>query len=569
MSGIQTLGGNTFSVRRLLGLCFLLASSTHGEANQPRSTSPPAQTRCEALAQTVIPEAQIVEAQIQLAGRFEVAPGYKYPVPEFCRVRGVSRPSKDSRIGFELWLPTTTWNGRYYQYGQGAGGGDIFYKALIDSVNGGSAIGATDDGHTRDSTNSYQWAMGHPDKILDYGYRALEETRKIADIVLIQFYGVAPKHRYFEGCSGGGGAALMAARRMPDKWDGILVGDPDFDAIAFYVNSAWQARIWLMNPAGRIPPRKLPAIERAAVRSCGPQAHVVDGIVADPRFCRHDVAKLLCAGAESDECLTAAQVETLRGIYAGPRAPAPDASRFAGFPPTSESVSNAFDGWAWAITGGRTGSPGFYAPDEPFAVSYALNFFRNFLFDNPKWDLRTFEFDRDLTLADTKRVDGMTLREALSGDQQDVVPFLAAGGKMVVYTGWADAAVSPLSVIKYYEGIAGKIGGPSRLKQSLRLYLVPGMSHCLGGSGANSFGQIAAGALGNRAENNIARALESWVESGRAPDRIDAAKFVGDDPQKGVIFTRPICPFPAVPAYSGAGSSAFAENFQCVEDNDP
>jgi feruloyl esterase len=525
-----------------------------GESSLPDS--------CTDIGQLQLSGGRIITAEFVPAGDFIAPDGKHHNVRSFCRVHGVSKPTSDSEIHFELWLPASGWNGRYYQHGEGGGSGFINYDALAGVLSEGAAAGATDNGHRRDERSSYDWAYGHPERIVDLGYRALGVTREIAQEVVQSYYGKAAHHHYFAGCSGGGVEGLMAAQRFPTQWDGIIVGAPNYDAIGFFASSAWLAHRWLTKPEGRILPAQLSWIERAALASCSAEAHVESGIAADPRHCRFDPRALSCKGAERERCLSASQVETLRMIYQGPRM-AQDQPYYLGFPATLES------GWPLLLTGGPDFPLGhYYEKTEPATVHFAVKFFRAFVFEDAGWDLASFQLDRDVMRAIHKHVAGETLATAQNATDTNLTPLRDAGAKLMMYVGWGDAAISPLQIIAYYESIAQTMGGTAELDKFSRLYVVPGMGHCGGGAGANAFGQSplvrAAPSLVNDALHNMMRALEAWAEGGSAPGHLIGAKYVGDDSRNGIAFTRPICPYPLLPVYGGSGSRDIAGNFRCV-----
>jgi len=525
---------------------------------------------CEDLINLKFPRATVTLAQPIPAGNFLAPDGENYAVPAFCRVHGVSRPTSDSSINFEVWMPENGWSGRYYQHGQGGSGGVISYADLAGFLLSGAAGAATDDGHVMPADRGLGWALKHPERVVDFGYRALKETTDHAKIVVQTYYGKAPHYSYFEGCSDGGRLALMAAQRFPDDWNGILVGAPGNYRVRFTAGvNAWFGQIWLNNPAGRIPPSKLPAIQRAALAACKPQANVVDGIATDPRFCRLDPAILTCKTKDTDECLTEPQVAMVRTIYDGPRSLRTGEQIYPGYPSTVEGVNG---GWDNNITGGRA-SMGFQssannAINEPSYSIRAKQFYRNFVFDDPQWDFQKLDLDRDIAYAENKLVAGQSLASILNSDNPELSGVNEKIPKILMYFGWADDSVTPLGGIKYYEDVAQKNNGFKKTQGFFRLFMAPGMAHCGGGPGPNSFGQFGrlyTPPLKDDAAHSITRALEAWVEKGVAPRKIIAAKYVDDKPERGALMTRPLCPYPQIAKYKGRGSTRDAGNFECVE----
>lgn len=523
---------------------------------------------CEDLARLSLPHTKIELAQRVPAGPMVAPDGKTYEVPAFCRIHGLAKPTEKSHINFELWLPAQGWTGRYYQHGQGGSGGVISYATLAKELRSGNAAAATDDGHVKPADLGSSWALEGPEILIDFGYRALKETSDHARALIRAYYGKPQHHAYFGGCSDGGRLAFMAAQRFPEDWDGIIAGAPGNDRIGFSGGStAWVGKLWLDNPEGRIPPGKLPAIQRAALASCTPDAHVVNGIAADPRFCPFDPSVMTCKGEETNECLTAPQVDTLRKIYAGPRSARTGESIYRGWPPTSEANGN----WGYFITGGDW-KPIWSAhrSDEPGWLSRARQFYQDFVYEDANWDFRQLDLDRDLAQAKNKQLAGERMESVLNAVDTDLSRLRSKGGKILMYFGWADDAITPLGGIDYYEQVARESGGWASTQDFFRLFLAPGMNHCVGGAGPNAFGQAAgAPALKDDAEHDVRRALEAWVERGVAPRKIVATKYFDDKPEQGVAATRPMCAYPQVARYKGTGSTNEARNFECVQGTTP
>lgn len=515
---------------------------------------------CKSLENLILPEGSVSLVQHVPAGVFSAPDGRKHDVPEFCRIAGVVTPASGADINFEVWLPAAEkWNGRYYQHGEGSSGGKIDYSALAGFVTEGATGAATDDGFKRetitDRSNLFTHLfVGQSARVIEHAYGALKVTTDNAKSVIRAYYGKAARHSYFEGCSGGGSYAWQAAQRFPEDWDGFLIGAPANNALGYFAASAWNGRKWL-DPEARIPTRKLPAIQRAALASCSPQAHVLNGIAADPRFCRFDPAKLACSQTDTDDCLTQAQIRTLRNIYSGPRNPRTGEQLYPGFPPTTEVA------WAGALT-----TDDKRANTVPFSVLAARIFYR-YALDDLQWDANSLNFDSDLSFVEQKKVASENLKSVMNATDPDWSLLQKRGTKILMYFGWGDQALTPLEGISYYGKAIQAMGGIARTQDFFRLFLVPGMLHCGKGPGANSFGQSrqSAPALKDDAAHDTGRALEAWVENGREPNRIVAAKYINDDPASGVAFTRPLCPYPQIAVYSGSGDTSEALNFACIK----
>jgi len=508
-----------------------------------------ADSTCADLLHLKLSNADIVLAEHVSAGIFTAPDGNAYDVPTFCRVHGVARPTGDSEINFEVWLPAENWNGRYYQNGIGGFAGRIGYNGLAESIKQGNAVAATDMGHTEEGAS---WALGHPEKIIDYGYRGLKVTTDHSKLVLSAYYGKPAIYSYFAGCSSGGSQALMVAQRYPEDWDGILAGAP---ANFLTLESTMQAENEVMQwstPGYDIPHAKLPAIQKAALASCQSDAHLIDGVAADPRFCQFDPASLLCEeGADSNACLTSNQVDTLKKIYKGLVNPDTGELLYPGYEATFEA-----DLWPNVIIGERRGqTPGYHFGSELLSKMVT---------DNPDLDIYSMDIKDVLPQLYKKTVSGKLLREVLDFDNPDLRKLHDQGGKLIVYHGWGDGLPTPRGSVHYYQDVMKLMKSSHDIDSFYRLFMVPGMGHCGYGPGANAFGQLSiTPGLKNDREHNVYRALEAWVERGVAPEKIIATKYIDDKPEKGVSFTRPLCLYPKLPVYDGGGDIKKAKNFSC------
>jgi Tannase and feruloyl esterase len=513
-----------------------------------------AQDACERLTAAKIPNATITLAQTVAAGTFngppvpkpggELALLYK-SLPAFCRVVAEAKPTSDSDIKLEVWLPVSGWNGKLEGIGVGGFAGSIDNVQLATTVKAGYTATATDTGHTGSSPGDAGWAMGHPEKIIDYGYRGIHEMTRVAKTVIAAYYSKPPEHSYFAGCSGGGREALIEAQRYPEDYDGVLAGDPANNFTAMVATFAYDTQVLTVDPASFIPPAKIPTIGAAVNAACDVADGVHDGILNDPRQCHFDPATIQCKGEDSDKCLTAPQVTALKKLYAG----TPDSKGhvvYPGYLPGAEDEQGGTGGWVSWITGA--------APAKSNLASFANGFFPNFVFGKSDWDYKTFKVDADLKAANEKTA------QALNATDPDLKPFKARGGKLVIYHGWSDPAITPLSTIDYYESVVKKMGQKD-VDSFVRLYMVPGMQHCLGGPGPDSFG-AAYDLKFDDPQHSVDASLEQWVEKGTAPSTIIASKFEDQDPTHAKM-TRPLCPYPQAAKYKGSGDSNDATNFEC------
>jgi feruloyl esterase len=489
------------------------------------------QQSCESLTNLDLPDVTIVSATPIPAGTFTPPPPYQ-PIPNlpaFCRVVGVATPTSDSIINFEVWLPTI-WNGKFNGGGNGGYGGSFStpYGWMAGGLRRGYVTAGTDMGHDASITPGASWALGHPEKIADWGYRANHVTSVAGKAILRAFYGQDARLSYFTGCSDGGHEGLMEAQRYPSDYDAILAG-----ASANYwthQSAAWvweQQRQALDDPTSIIPSSKLPVISQAAVAACDAKDGVVDGLIGEPRRCDFDPITIECPGPDGPNCLTAAQVQALKEIYAGPSNPRTGEQIYPGLEP-----------------GGEYGWPGD-------AGSLGRDFYKYMVFEDPKWDYHTLDFDQDIALADKM------LAPIIDSTSSDLSQFKSRGGKLLMYHGWNDPRVNPRNSINYFESVVAAQGGNIRATQEFfRLIMQPGMGHCAGGPGLNTFDAFTA--------------LEQWVEQGAPPERIVASNAGLPFPDNVMTpgtgsFTRPLCVYPQESRYRGEGSTDDAPSFNCEE----
>lgn len=524
-------------------------------------------TTCESLTTLSLPNTTIATAQIIPTGTFipppspygsEAPPANYKNIPAFCRVAAEIRPSPDSSIKIEVWMPVTGWNGRYQGLGNGGFAGSIGYSELGDAVRRGYATGGTDTGHWgRDGDSA--WALGHPEKVIDFGYRAIHEMTLKAKTIIRAFYGKSPDHSYFVGCSDGGREGLMEAQRFPDDYDGIVTGAPANYWTHLLAGAMWVVQATASDPASYIPASKIPAISAAALAACDAQDGLKDGILNDPSHCHFNPDTLLCKKNDAHDCLTAPQVAALKKIYAGPR----DSAGHPIFPGYMPGGEEGPGGWAlWIIGGnepGRALAVANNAPGRSVLSIMGAGYFSHMVYEGADWNPKSFNLDRGVKDADAKTAG------VLNAIDPNLRAFKARGGKAIIFHGWSDPSIPPLNSIDYYNSVVTKMG-KHETDSFLRLFMVPGMQHCEGGPGPDSFGQDGMPAPEDP-DHNIYTAIERWVEKNEAPSRIIATKYVDDsNPTKGVRMTRPLCPYPQVAKYKGSGSTDDALNFVCTKE---
>jgi hypothetical protein len=503
---------------------------------------------CAELSKLSVAPAEIVQAAVVAAGTLDLHEEHPNPIftklPAFCRVIAISRPTADSEIKIEVWLPLAGWNSKFIGQGNGGFAGSIGYEGLAGAVLTGYATGGTDTGHTGGAGDS-GWALGHPEKIVDYGWRGVHTMTELSKTVVQAFYSSAARHSYFSSCSDGGREALMEAQRFPADYDGILAGAPAFNWTSLVSHSALLAKELDSSAESYLPASKVPAINAAVLQAC--QKDEPGAFLADPQACHFSPETMVCKDRETDTCLTAAQAASLKEIYAS--AYLKDGTlEYHGQLPGGELGGG---GWPVWITGAMRGA----SADAGLSRGY----FRNFVYSNPNWDPKSFDLDRDLKAAEAASA------TTLDAVNPDLTAFKARGGKLILYHGWNDAAISPLATVDYVNSVQQKMG-ELQTQEFVRLFLVPGMQHCSSGPGPADFGQWGHfnPALDN-AGNNITIALEDWVEKGTAPEQIIARG--NTDPGgkgNGVAFAQPICAYPKAAIYKGSGDRKDAGSYACA-----
>jgi feruloyl esterase len=476
----------------------------------------PAATPCSDLANLKLPHVTISEASMVTAGA------------AYCRVLGTAHPTPDSDIRFEVVIPQA-WNGRYLQVGNGGFAGTIPERAMLAPLALGYAVAGTDDGHQDTDGTNASWALNHPEKVIDFGYRALKETTDAAKAIIAANKGAAPRYSYFGGCSDGGREALMEAQRYPNDFDGIVAGDPANHWTHLMAEFAFDYQALTETPGSYLPLEKLKAVGAEAVKQCGDE----DGVIEDALACRFQPEKLRCTAGDAPNCLTDAQVAALRKIYDGPKHPRTGEQLIAGFSPGGEGEEN---GWGRWITGSTADGK-----DSSF-YKFAHSFFAYGVKADPNYDLHRLNFDTDIADADAR------IAPIFNSYNPDLLAFRAHGGKLIQYHGWADPAIPALDSVDYYR-LVQKTMGPTG--NFYRLFMAPGMLHCGGGPGPNVLATLPA--------------ITEWVEQNRAPEAVIATKFRNNDPTQPVERTRPLCVFPARAELMAKGDKAKAESFRCVE----
>jgi feruloyl esterase len=484
---------------------------------------------CQKLADLKLPNTTITLAELVPAGAF--APAQRVPIgppvnfkslPAFCRVAATARPTADSEIKFEVWMPESSWNGKFEGTGNGGWLGAIIYPALAEGLRRGYAVANTDTGHAGGVMDG-SWALGHPEKVVDFGYRAVHLMTVEGKAIAATFYDRQPKYAYWNGCSSGGKQGLKEAQQFPEDYNGIVAGAPANYWTHLTAASVWMGIQALKDQASYIPEEKYPLIHKAVIEACDSVDGIKDGLIDDPRKCYFDPKVLQCKGAEAPNCLTAAQVETARKAY-GPATTARGVKFFPGLEPGSELV------WGFLLGG-----------PEPTRIG--SDYYTYILHKDPHWNPRMMDFDQDVPEAD--KLDHGTINAI----DPNLSRFKAHDGKLIMYHGWTDALIPSQNSVNYYESVVKAMGGAANTTDFLRLFMAPGMDHCVGGEGPNHFDALLA--------------LEHWVEDGQAPDVLIASHSTAGKVNR----TRPLCVYPKVAKYKGQGSIDEAADFSCSDPN--
>ena len=471
---------------------------------------------CESLAMLALPNTTIESAALDPAN------------PNICRVTAITtHPPASDKVRIWIGIPMANWNGRFLGIGGGgfAGGSPA---GINQPVALGYASGSTDTGHeggsgsfALDASGRLNWQL-----IRDNAHVGIHEMTVTGKALTEALYGVAPRYSYFNGCSTGGRQGLMEAQRYPLDYNGVVAGAPAINWTRFVPQELWGAVA--MNAAGNaLPACKLAAATAAAIAACDSIDGVNDGVIEDPHRCNYDPKALL--GTSAGDCgdFTQADVDLIRKFWDGPRR---TDGNFLWYGLARGADLNAL----WGSSG---------TPLKPRAFGIAFDWLRFFLAEDPKLDFTA------VTPAAYERFWDQSVEEygiVIGTDNPDLTAFRDHGGKAIVWHGWADQLITPEGTIDYYKRVQQQMGGPQKAAEFARLFLAPGVGHCAGGAGPAPYGQL--------------DTLLSWVENGKAPETLTAARR----DQAGIVTrSRPLCRYPLVAKYKGTGSTDDAANFVC------
>ncbi len=480
-----------------------------------------AQTNCDLEALAQLPDVRISEVE-------EVT----RPAPH-CKVAGVI----GTETHFELLLPET-WNGKFVMGGGGGFVGSVQNTALIfGALQSGYATVGTDTGH-QGGTIDASWALNNLERIVNFGHQAVHRTAVTAKALIANYYGNASDRNYFVGCSRGGGQALMEAQRYPEDFDGIVAGAPAYSWSGVASQAIQIQQAMFPDPTdlqqALISPNEAQLLESSILGRCDSLDGIEDGILNNPRQCRFSLDELpACDGEDSDACFTTAEKQAIATIYDGPVDPGGD-SLFYGFPFGGESDSGGWAGWLTGGTGGSRRSDGqAVIPNAHFGFGNGI--MKYLVFHEPDWDYSTYSF------ANFEQ-ETAVMAATLNATDPDLSAFRDHGGKLLIYQGWSDSAISGDATIGYYEQVLAQDAAAA---EDVRLFMMPGVLHCAGGKGPS----VA----------NFLTEIDRWVESGAAPEQITAS--FPPNQREGA---RPLCAYPAVAEYDGSGDAFDPNNFRCV-----
>lgn len=531
------------SARLLLIAGLLTLTACGGGGNGAGSSDVTAEkVACESLTGTALAGGTVISANTVVAGAFTPA-GQKTAIadlPAFCRVSVAMKPSSDSKIAVEVWMPRENWNGRFLGTGNGGGGGAIALSTgMLEGLKRGFAVANTDLGTAPDAN----LLVDHPERWKDFGYRANHEMTVASKSLVNAYYKSTPRKSYFAGCSTGGQQAMAIAQRYPDDYNGIIAGAPANNRTHLHSMFAFNAQ--QLSNAG-INQAKSLLISTRVIQACAGKdgGAPSDAFITDPRQCKFDAESLpKCTGADNDSCLTVPQLAAVKAVWNGVVNPRTGERIFTGFPLGAE------------------GNPVF---GLPFFASPAVEATQLYMFKwalGANWNVATFDRDVQMDAVDSK------VGSILNANSTDYERFSAAGSKIMMFNGTADAGVPFADPLAYYERVVKAQGDNiAQTQDFFRFYLVPGMGHCsgvTGGAGPGEFGQPYSSYVPKDKEHDILLKLVDWVENGNSPESFIATKYA-DATGTIVAAERPICTYPKIPTYQG-GDTSKATSFKCMD----
>ena len=471
-----------------------------------------AQSACETMRTFSAPDVRITAATASAA-----------PVPH-CKVDGVI----GKEIRFSVWLPEA-WNGKFVMGGQGGFAGTVESQAMaMGALDKGYAVAGTDTGHVGGAIDA-RWALGNLERIVNFGHAAVHRVAETAKAAVKARYGRSAEKAYFAGCSNGGRQALMSAQRYPEDFDAILAGAPALDFAGAIATFMTITRAMYPDPAQVRPPTlstgDLQALQKAVLATCDAADGLTDGILADPAACAFDPRAIACASGNQEGCLSPAEIAAVEAITKGPML---DGKPYLfGFPYGAEGVPRG--GWEnWLVGQADADGPG--RPSLAYGFSY--DFLRYFVKQDPAWSYTAFDLS---TYAAETRV----LQATISPMDPDLSAFRSRGGKLLLYHGWADPALSPFVTTRYMDAVLAR---DATAAGDVRLFMLPGVLHCFDGPGP---GRI-----------DFLDTLDTWARGGPAPAELTAGFAAGGGGRK-------VCAYPKKAVFTGGGDGRSPDQFEC------
>lgn len=468
---------------------------------------------CQAMSSTALNGGAIHDVEFVEAGSFNLPAEAAQrgsnefaSLAAFCRISAVLSPVEESNIEIEVWLPAENWNNKLVAVGNGGFAGSIIYNSLVEGLSEGFAVVSTNTGH---QGNNPEFLL-NTEQLTDFAHRAVHEMTVAAKALTANYYSMAPRFTYFNGCSTGGRQALTAAQRYPTDFDGIVAGAPANSTVRMTMQQLWNSRIINDTPGLELTVDDFTRLNNEVLNACDGLDGLEDGIIEDPAMCMADPASI--------EGLSALKAEAINKIYQGAVNPENGELIYPGFAKGSEL------GWTAVVS------------REPFAYSNGMQSL--VINQDPDWDFMNLDFARDLSVLD-ERINTLGI-QAIDPDISD---FIDNGGKLLLYHGWNDPLISPFNSINYYTQAMATVS--TNAAESIRLFMMPGVNHCRGGAGFDTWNKL--------------RTIDDWRESGQTPERINAVHL-----EAGVESTRPLCAYPQVAVYTAGAIESDAASFRCM-----
>ncbi len=493
---------------------------------------------CPELIDLSLEDGAVTSAEWVAPGAFELPEGVMLPpgvgathfnsLDAFCRVQATLTPTPDSSIKVEVWMPARDWNGKFVGLGNGVWAGQLSYSQLVEPLSRGYAVATTDTGHTGSGMTA-DWAIGHPEKLIDFGHRAVHLMTVTAKAAIADYYGEGPSLSLWDSCSTGGRQGLMSAYRHPEDYDAISALAPANPMTDLMLQSMWANWVSEQDPEGGLTGSVLGTIHRAVLADCDGLDGLEDGVVSRPGACNFDPGEMLCQDGQSGACLIAPHIEAMRAIYDGVRA---------------EDGRLLLPGWPR----GAEEQLALLTSGRPFSVAH--DYYRLLVYgEHFGWHWQLMDFGE--ALADGRAYGSGMLDVPADG----LSTFFARGGKLLLSHGWNDGLIPAVNTVNFYSDLYRALP-EAEVQSQLRLFMAPGMQHCAGGEGPSEFDTLGV--------------IDAWATSGKAPGRIIATRptevpaLPGFPPEPDrEEMSRPLCPYPLFPAYSGEGDTRLAENFTC------